>query len=196
MGLFAEEPDLLAYQPEQSTAIFIPTLTQNLVTGLWSWTSTSAALSPTGNGATITVSGSGNSSMLTCTGFPAGALDAINGDALITKFSFQQQGRVQRTGIYAPESKIFLMKNGVVQANNNAITQGTDPLWSALDTSIIVPTGTLFGAAVKAGTYGPGYRIESIDSNVAGTSDIRGVTMQVFYQNPIPSGGTLLLCEA
>jgi hypothetical protein len=106
---------------------------------------------------------------------------------------------VIRTGINYPESALMLMgdggRYGGGQQGTGAIEGGWQPFSIQMDKSFYWPGG-ITGAQWKNGTFGPGFQIINSSATEAGTVQIRAVTMQVFFQNPVLAGGTLILCEA
>ena len=192
--------DLLAYEPETATAQVVPATVVNIASGtLGAWANPTDARLVTGNGASHTSAGIGNSNFLQCAPAPAGTYDGINDGADITFMRVTFEIFTTRTGIYYPESYMMLMGSNAQYGVGQQGTGNVEGAWLArsfdMPKSFYFPAG-ISGAQWKSGNFGPGFQIKNTDGAEAGTIQVRAVTMQIFYQNPIPDGGPGLLCEA
>jgi len=191
--------DLLAYQPEQSTAVVIPTTVVNIAAGtLGPWANPSNATGA-GAGASITASGVGNSNFLQCAPAPAGTYSGIDDGADITKMVVAFEVFVVRLGIYFSPSYLVLMGSNAQYGAGQQVTTGIEGGWQlqsfTMDKAFYFPGG-ITGSQWKNGNFGPGFQVKNDDVNQNGSTQIRAVTMRVFFQNPVPAGGAQLLCEA
>jgi hypothetical protein len=190
----------LAYLPEQSTAIVIPATAINIPSGsLGTWLNPTAALVTSGNGANVTTNGSGVSNFLQCAPAPAGTYASMSSGAAITRIIANFETFGQKSGLYLPENYLVLMGNNARYGAARLSTITVDGSWNSRTIEMTkdwyFPAG-LTGAQWINGDFGPGFQIENSDPNEAGINQIKSVTMQVFFQNPIASGETLILCEA
>jgi len=194
-------PDQFVYQPEANTSVVVPIAAANIAGSLANWANPSNALAAgTGAGSTITADGVGVTGILQCAPAPAGTYALINDAADITKFVIVEQSQTNRTGTYYPGLLCCLMNVGAqvgtaeVSAGNAEGASFVTHTQTLLKASIF-PSG-ITGSMLKNGTYGPGFFIDNNNIGEAGSVAVRSVTMQVFFQNPIPDDGGALLCEA
>jgi len=193
-------PDQFVYQPEANTSVVVPIAAANIAGSLANWFDPSSALLSSGAGSTITADGVGVTGILQCAPAPAGTYALINDAADITKFVIVEQSQTNRTGTYYPGLLCCLMNAGAqvgtveVSAGNQEGAAFVTHTQTLLKASIF-PSG-ITGSMLKNGTYGPGFFIDNNNIGEAGSVAVRSVTMQVFYQNPIPDDGATLLCEA
>ena len=193
-------PDQFVYQPEANTSVVVPTTAINVTGSLANWANPSNALAAgTGAGSTITADGVGVTGILQCAPAPAGTYALINDAADITKFVIVEQSSTVRLGTYYPDLRYCLMNGGVkVGTQNGSAGNGEGGFTTHTNTiskATFFPAG-ITGAQLKNGSYGPGFYIDNNDTGEWGNLAVRSVTMQVFYQNPIPDDGGALLCEA
>ena len=191
-------PDQFVYQPEANTAVVIPTTAVNIPGALANWFDPSSALLGSGAGSTITAEGIGVTGILQCAPAPAGTYALINDAADITKFVIVEQSSTVRLGTYYPAILVRMMNAGVAASNpiNTGNQEGGFASHTQTLTKAVHFPGGITGAQLKNGTYGPGFYIDNNDPAEWGNLAVRSVTMQVFYQNPIPDDGAAMLCEA
>jgi len=189
----------MPYLPEEYTSWVVPTTATDVAAGtLGSWSNDANALVASGNGASQVSSGVGDSNILQCAPAPAGTYDLINDGADITKIRVSYEVYITRSGTYAPSSYMILMNNGTQVGAAKDQTVGVQDAWFARDFEMTkasyFPSG-ITGSQLKSGVYGPGYQIQNNDASEAGTTQIRGVQIMVYYQNPVPEGSGLIFSE-
>lgn len=188
------------YQPEASTSWVVPSTAINVADGtLGPWSNPSSALIATGNGASITYDGVGNSHILSCAPAPAGTYALINDAAKINKMSVTCETKNTRYGTYYNTPSLFLMTNDAKYNTTQQSWPGGEGDWGSftrnIDQSFYFPSG-INGATWKNGKFGPGFQMRDSDSGEWGLHQLRNLQIIVYYQNPIPEDGSLLLCHA